>query len=164
MAYRRNMKGRFEAIRRKWRYLRILMVFVIAIVGLTGHLKGVEGAVSGGNWTGEGRFRILTESEAEEVRVIWRVIGDQEIVTWDGKEWLAKTENQKKEAIKKVCEAWEKAGYRKIESIKYFIEDVDKYYNHHGQKDPKESLKEKVGLVLSISAFFAGIKIPQEQN
>ena len=98
------------------------MVFVIAIVGLTGHLKGVEGAVSGGNWTGEGRFRILTESEAEEVRVIWRVIGDQEIVTWDGKEWLAKTENQKKEAIKKVCEAWEKAGYRKIESIKYFIE------------------------------------------
>ena len=158
MAYRRNMKGRFEAIRGKWRYLRILMVFVIAIVGLTGHLKGVEGAVSGRNWTGEGRFRILTESEAEEVRVIWRVIGNQEIVTWDGKEWLAKTENQKKEAIKKVCEAWEKAGYRKIESIKYFIEDVDKYYAHHGQKDPKESLKEKVGLVLSISAFFSGME------
>lgn len=131
------------------------MVFAIAIVSLTGHLRGVEGAVSGGNWTGEGSFRILTESEAEEVRAIWRVIGDQEIVTWDGKEWIAKTEGQKREAIKKVCEAWEKAGYQRIESIKYFVEDVDKCYNHHGQKDPKKGLRGKVGLVLSLSAFFA---------
>ena len=154
------MKGRFEAIRSKWRYLRILMVFVIAIVGLTGHLKGVEGAVSGGNWTGEGRFRILTESEAEEVRAIWRVIGSQEIVTWDGKDWLAKTEDQKREAIEKVCAAWAKAGYQKIESIEYFIEDVDKYYNHYKQKDPKEGLKEKVGLVVSLSAFF--VKMEKE--
>ncbi|MFH1575868.1 MAG: hypothetical protein ABIB55_02915, partial [Candidatus Nealsonbacteria bacterium] len=126
------------------------------ILGITGHLRGVEGAISGGNWTREGK--ILTESEAEEVRAIWRVIGDQEIVTWDGKEWLAKTENQKREAIEKVCEAWEKAGYQKIESAEYFIEDVDKYYNHHGQKDSKEDLTEKVGLVVSLSAFFAGIE------
>ena len=133
------------------------MVFAIAISGITGHLRGVEGAISGENWTGEGR--ILTESEAEEVRAIWRVIGGQEIVTWDGKEWMAKTENQKREVIEKVCEAWKKAGYQKIESIKYFVEDVDKYYNHHGQKNPKEGLEEKVGLVVSLSAFFAGIEI-----
>lgn len=133
------------------------MVLVIAGVGIVGHLRSVEGAVSAGNWTREGR--VLTESEAEEARVIWRVIGDQEIVTWDGKEWLAKTENQKREAIKKVCEAWEKAGYQKIESIKYFVEDVDKYYNHHGKKDPEEGLKEKVGLVVSLSAFFAGVEM-----
>jgi len=158
MAYRRNMKGRFEAIRDKRRYLRILIVFAIVTLGITGHLRSVEGAVSGGNWTGEGGYRILTESEAEEVRAIWRVIGNQEIVTWNGKEWLAKTEDQKREAIEKVCEAWEKAGYQMIESIKYFVEDVDKYYNHHGQKDPKDGLKEKVGLVLSMSAFFAGIE------
>ena len=156
------MKGKFEAIRSKRRILRILMVFAIAIVGITGHLRGVEGAVSGGNWTGEGGYRTLTESEAEEVRVIWRVISDQEIVTWDGKEWMAKTENQKREAIEKVCEAWEKAGYQIIESIKYFVEDVDKYYNHHGQKDPKEGLKGKVGLMLSLSAFFSGMEKLQE--
>ena len=150
------MKGEFEATRGKKRILGILTVFAIAILGIAGHLRGVEGAISGGNWTREGR--ILTESEAEEVRAIWRVIGDQEIVTCDGKEWLAKTEDQKIEAIEKVCEAWEKAGYQEIESVKYFIEDVDKYYNHHGQKDPEEGLKEKVGLVLSLSAFFGGME------
>jgi len=148
------MKGEFEVTRGKKRILGILMVFAIAILGITGHLRGVEGAISGGNWTGEGG--ILTESEAEEVRAIWRVIGGQEIVTWNGKEWMAKTENQKREVIEKVCEAWEKAGYQKIESTKYFIEDIDKYYNH-GEKDPEESLKEKVGLVVSLSAFFAGM-------
>jgi len=157
MAYRRNMKGKFEAIKDKRRILRILMVFAIAIVGMTGHSRGAEGAVSGGNWTGEGGYRTLSESEAEEVRAIWRVIGAQGIVTWDGKEWIAKTEDQKREAIEKVCAAWAKAGYQKIESIEYFIEDVDKYYNHYKQKDPKEDLKEKVGLVLSLAAFFTGM-------
>ena len=154
------MRGEFEATRSKKRILGILTVFAIAILGITGHLRGVEGAISGGNWTREGRT--LTESEAEEVRAIWRVIGDQEIVTWDGKEWLAKTEDQKIEAIKKVCAAWAKVGYQKIESIEYFIEDIDKYYNHHGQKDPEEGLKEKVGLVVSLSAFFAGIERSRE--
>lgn len=101
----------------------------------------------------------LTESEAEEVRAIWRVIGGQEIVTWDGKEWMAKTEDQKRKVIKKVCEAWEKAGYQKIESTEYFIEDVDKYYNHHRKREPEESMKEKVGLVVSLSAFFTGIEM-----
>jgi len=149
------MKGIFEATRGKRRISGILTVFVIAILGITGHLRGAEGAISGGNWTREGKA--LTESEAEEVRAIWRVIGDQEIVTWDGKEWLAKTEDQKRKAIEKVCEAWEKAGYQKIESINYFVEDIDKYYNHYGQKDPEEGLKEKVGLVVSLAAFFAGI-------
>ena len=100
------MKGKFEATKGKKRILGILTVFAIAILGITGHLRGVEGAISGGNWTREGR--ILTESEAEEVRAIWRVIGDQEIVTWDGKEWMTKTENQKRESIEKVCEAWKK--------------------------------------------------------
>ena len=150
------MKGKFEAIKDKRRISRILIVFAVAIVGIAGPSRGVEAAVSGGNWIREGK--ILTESEAEEVRAIWRVIGDQEIVTWDGKEWLAKTENQKREAIKKVCVAWEKAGYQEIESVEYFIEDVDKYYNHHGKKDQEEGLKEKVGLVMSLSAFFAGMK------
>jgi len=150
------MKGKFEANRGKRRILGILTVFAIATLGITGHLRGVEGAISGGNWTREGKT--LTESEAEEVRAIWRVVGDQKIVTWNGKEWLSKTEDQKREAIKKVCEAWEKAGYQKIESVEYFIEDVDKYYNHHGQKDSEEGLKEKVGLVVSLSAFFAGLR------
>ena len=151
------MKGKFEINNGKIRILRILTVFAIASIGVIGHLKGVEGAVSGGNWTGESGYRALTESEAEGVRAIWRVIGDQEIVTWDGKEWIAKTEDQKREAIEKVCAAWAKAGYQKIESIEYFIEDVDKYYNHYKQKDTKEGLKEKVGLVLSLVAFFTGM-------
>jgi hypothetical protein len=103
------MKGNFEASRGKKRILWILTVFAIAILGIAGHLRGAEGAISGGNWTREGKT--LTESEAEEVRAIWRVIGDQEIVTWDGKEWLAKTAEQKREAIEKVCGAWAKAGY-----------------------------------------------------
>lgn len=155
-AYKRNMKGIFEATRGKKRILGILTVFAIATPGITGHLRGVEGATSGGNWIRAGK--VLTESEAEEVKAIWRVIGNQEIVTWDGKEGLAKTADQKREAIKKVCEAWAKAGYQKIESVEYFIEDVDKYYSHHGKKDPEKGLKEKVGLVLSLSAFFAGIE------
>ena len=146
------MKSRYK--------LRILVVFAVAIVAITGHLRGVEGAISGGNWTREGRT--LTESEAEEVRAIWRVIGDQEIVTWDGKEWIAKTEDQKREAIEKICEAWKKVGYQGVESVEYFIEDIDKYYNHHGQKDPEEGLKEKVGLVVSLSAFFAGMERSRE--
>jgi len=141
------MKSRYK--------LRILVVFAVAIVAITGHLRGVEGAISGGNWTGEGR--ILTESEAEEVRAMWRAIGDQEVVTWDGKEWIAKTEDQKREAIEKICEAWKKVGYQGVESVEYFIEDIDKYYNHHGKKDPQEGLKEKVGMVVSLSAFFAGM-------
>ena len=96
----------------KRRILKILMVFAIAILSIAGHLRGVEGAISGGNRTGE--VRTLTESEAEEVRAIWRAIGGQEIVTWDGKEWMAKTQNQKREVIKKVCEAGEKAGYQSV--------------------------------------------------
>ena len=154
-AYKRNMRGIFEGFDEKMTILRILMVFAVSTLAIAGHLRGVEGAISGVNWPGEGRT--LTESEAEEIRAIWRVIGDQEIVTWDGKDWLAKTEDQKSEAIKKVCEAWEKEGYQKIESVEYFIADVDKYYNHHGKKDPEEGLKEKVGLVVSLAAFFAGI-------
>ena len=150
------MRGVFESFAEKTAILRILMVFAVAIVGITGHLRGVEGAVSGGNWTGEGGYRILTETEAEEVRTIWRVIGNQEIVIWDGEEWLAKTEGQKKEAIKKVCEAWRRAGYRNIESVEYFIEDIDEYYSHYEKEDPKE-LKTKVGLVVSLAAFFAGM-------
>ena len=149
------MRGEFEATRSKKRILGILTVFAIAILGITGHLRGVEGAISGGNWTREGRT--LTESEAEEVRAMWRAIGDQEVVTWDGKEWIAKTEDQKREAIEKICEAWKKVGYQGVESVEYFIEDIDKYYNHHGKKDPQEGLKEKVGMVVSLSAFFAGM-------
>ena len=149
------MRGEFEATRSKKRILGILTVFAIAILGITGHLRGVEGAISGGNWTREGRT--LTESEAEEVRAMWRAIGDQEVVTWDGKEWIAKTEDQKRGAIEKICEAWKKVGYQGVESVEYFIEDIDKYYNHHGKKDPQEGLKEKVGMVVSLSAFFAGM-------
>jgi hypothetical protein len=86
MAYKRNMRGIFEGFAEKMAISRIWVVFAFASVVLTGHLRGVEGAVSGANWTGEGEYRALTESEAEEVKAIWRVIGDQEIITWDGKE------------------------------------------------------------------------------
>ncbi|MBU0571377.1 MAG: hypothetical protein KKC50_04975 [Candidatus Omnitrophica bacterium] len=106
------MKGIFEATRGKKRIWGILTVFAIAILGITGHLRGAEGAISGGNWTREGKT--LTESEAEEVRAIWRVIGDQEIVTWDGEEWLAKTKDQKREAIKKVVKRGKKQGIKKL--------------------------------------------------
>jgi len=156
------MRGNFGKIAGKTLILRILMVFVILTLGITGHLTGVEGALRSRNRTVESGFGILTESEAEEVREIWRVIGDQEVVSWDGKEWLAKTESQKREAIEKVCEAWQKAGYQDIESVEYFVEDIDKYYRHHEQKNPKEGLKTKVGLVLGLSAFFSGIEILQE--
>lgn len=150
------MTGEFETTMGKRRILKILMVFAIAILSIAGHLRGVEGAISGGNRTGE--VRTLTESEAEEVRAIWRAIGGQEIVTWDGKEWMAKTQNQKREVIKKVCEAWEKAGYQKIKSIEYFVEDIDKYFRYFGQKNFEEEMKAKVGLMLSLSAFFQGLK------
>jgi hypothetical protein len=158
------MRGYLGKIVGKMLILRILTVFIVVIVGITGHLKSSEAKIEGGFWTGERGFRTLTESEVEEVREIWRAIGDQEIVNWDGKEWMAKTKNQKREAIEKVCEAWERAGYQGIESVDYFVEDIDKYYNHHGQKDPEKGLETKVGLVLSLSAFFAGMEISQKKN
>jgi len=151
------MKGKFEGIKGKRCILRILAFFVAIILGVTGHLRGVEGALTSEIEIEGEEFKGLTRSQAEEVKKIWRVIGDQEIVTWDGKEWLAKTEAQKKDAIKKACEAWRKAGYQNIESVEYFVEDIDKYYNHYRQKDPEE-LKTKVGLVLSLSAFFGGME------
>jgi len=138
--------------------LRILMVFAIVTLSITGYLRGAEGALTGVIGIEEQEFEGLTRSQAEEVIKIWRVIGNQEIVTWDGEEWLAKTEDQKRDAIEKVCEAWRKAGYQNIESVEYFVEDVDKYYNYHGKKDPEEGLKEKVGLVVSLVAFFGGME------
>lgn len=149
----------------KMRILRISIVFIALTLTITGHLRGVEGATrsgiriaEGGNATVNG----LSEEEAKKVQEIWRVIGDQEIVKWDGKEWLVKTETQKKEVIKMACEAWREAGYQKIESIEYFIEDIDKYYHHFKQKNPEVETKEKVGLVLSLSAFFSGIETSQK--
>ena len=106
--------------------------------------------------------RILSEKEAKELKRILRVIANHKIINWDGKEWLAKTEAQKKEAIKRACEAWRKARYQRIESIKYFIEDIDEYYRHFEQKNSGEGMTKKVGLVLSISAFFSGIEIMVE--
>jgi len=91
------------------RLIITIAILFIAIPCLTGHLRSVEGALSHGKWIEDGKR--LTDSEAEEVLVIWRVIKEQEIVTWYDKEWMAKTEKQKQEAIKKVCKAWEKAGY-----------------------------------------------------
>ena len=134
------------------------MVFAIVTLSITGYLRGAEGALTGVIGIEEQEFEGLTRSQAEEVIKIWRVIGDQEIVSWDGKEWMAKTEDQKRDAIEKVCEAWRKAGYQNIESVEYFVEDVDKYYNYHGKKDPEEGLKEKVGLVVSLVAFFGGME------
>ena len=43
------------------------------------------------------------------------------------------------------------------------MEDVDKYYRHSKQGNPKE-LETKVGLVLSLSAFFAGMEGGKEEN
>ena len=133
------------------------MVFMSFILGVVGHLKGVEGALRSENRTVESGFGALSENEADEVKIIWRVIGNQEIVTWDGKEWSAKTEDQKREVIKQACKAWREAGYQKIESIEYFIKDIDKYYRHFEQKNSEEGIKTKVGLVLSLSAFFSGM-------
>lgn len=65
------MRGIFEGFDEKMTILRILIIFAVITLGITGYLKGVEGAVSGGIWTREGKT--LTESEAEEVRAIWRV-------------------------------------------------------------------------------------------
>ena len=126
----------------------------------------VTSAIGGDTIQLEGGSRIrysgvstLSENEAKEVKKIWRVIGNQEIVNWDGKEWLAKTEVQKKEAIKRACEAWRKAKYQRIESIEYFIEDIDKYYRHFEQKNSEGVMEAKVGLLLSLSAFFPGIEV-----
>lgn len=130
------------------------MVLMSFVLGIVGYLESVEGALRSENRTVESGFGALSENEAEEVKRIWRVIGDQEIVKWDGKEWLAKTEAEKKEVIKKACDAWRKVGYQKIESIEYFVEDIDKYYRHCGQKNSEEEIKTKVGLVLSLSVFF----------
>lgn len=58
---------------------------------------------------------------------------------------------------------WRKAEYQRIESVDYFMEDVDKYYRHSKQGNPKE-LETKVGLVLSLSAFFAGMEGGKEEN
>ena len=55
-------------------------------------------------------------------------------------------------------------GYQRIESVKYFVKDVDKYYNYHRKKDPQEGLKEKVGMVVSLSAFFAGMELIKENK
>ena len=150
----RKMKSRYK--------LRILVVIATIVLGITGFLREGESAIPDGIMVEKDEFRGLTKSEAEEVIKIWRVISDQEIVEWSGKEWAAKTEEQKSEAIEKVCAAWEKAGYKRIESVDYFVEDIDKYYNHHGKKDPEEGLKGKVGLVVSLSAFFAGMGKGQE--
>ncbi len=140
------------------RILRILMILMSFALGIVGHLKGAEGALRSENRTVESGFGALSENEVEEVKRIWRAIGDQEIVKWDGREWLAKTEAEKKEVIKKACEAWRKAGYQKIKSVDYFVEDIDKYYNHHRQKDPEKGLETKAGLVMSLSAFFSGLR------
>lgn len=156
VAYKRNMKGVFEAIGRQRAILRVIAGCAVVIAAIAGPVRAVEGAISGLNWISEGQS--LTESQAEEVRAIWRVIGDQEIVAWNGQEWLAKTADQKRKAIETAHKAWETAGYQNIETAEYFIEDVDEYYNYHVMKNPGEITKSKVGLVLSLSAFFAGLR------
>lgn len=142
----------------KERGLKILILIMVVALGLGEWIKVAEGAITSQIEVKGEEFKGLSKSEAERVIKIWRVIGDQEIVNWDGKEWLAKTEDQKRETIEKVCEAWRKAGYQNIESVKYFVEDIDKCYNHHRQKESREGLKEKAGLVVSLSAFFAGME------
>lgn len=56
-----------------------------------------------------------------------------------GRDWLAKTKEQKREVVKKACEAWRKAGYQDIKSGDYFVEDIDKYYNYHGKKNSEKT-------------------------
>ena len=119
----------------------------------------IEAAINSKIWIEEGGDRVLSESEAEKVKKIWRVIGDQQIVKWDGKEWLSKSEAQKEEVIKSACEAWRKAGYQRIGYIEYFIEDIDEYYRHFELDNFGEGIEAKAGLVLSLSAFFSGIEI-----
>ncbi len=138
--------------------LRVWAVFGVMVIGIVGNLRGVEGAISanfGQNITGW--ENPLTDSEAEKVKEIWREIKTQEIVGWNGEKWLELSTVDKEEAINKAREAWEIAGYKNIGSAEYFIEDIDKFYNHHIQKDPQKA-KEEVGLTLSLSAFFAGMK------
>lgn len=86
MAYKRNMGIKNRAIKVGLRILVTLAVSVTITTGIGGHLKGAEGAIPDEIRVENREFRGLSKSEAEEVRAIWRVIGDQEIVTWDGKE------------------------------------------------------------------------------
>ena len=132
-----------------------ILVLLLALPAFAKHTIELE-AGSRVRYSGN---RILSEKEVKEVKRILRVIANHEIVKWNGEEWLSKTESQKKEAIKRACEAWRKARYQRIESIEYFIEDIDKYYRHFEQKNPEEGMTAKVGLLLSLSAFFSGIEV-----
>lgn len=71
---------------------------------------------------------------------------------------IPKSPKEREKVFRELLSLSEKSECR-IESVEYFIEDIDKYYNHHGKKDLKEGLKEKVGLVVSLSAFFAGMEM-----
>jgi hypothetical protein len=155
--YKRNMKGIFEAYSEKMVLLKGLVVFAVFALGVVGHLKGAEGSIPDKTKVEKEEERILTDNQAKEVIKIWRVIGDQEIVTWDGKEWLAKTKAEKREAIGKACEAWREAGYKNIESVDDIIKDVDKYYRHFEQKRSEE-LEEKIGTTISLQVFFGGME------
>ncbi len=138
--------------------LRGLAVFAVMIYGSVGHLKGVEGALNANlgqnNTVCEG---YLTDNEAKDVIEIWRVIKTQEIVDWNGEKWLEMSTVDKEEALSKAREAWIEAGYKNIATAEYLVEEVDKYYNYHLQKNPPKAKEEKVGLTLSLSAFFAGM-------
>lgn len=138
--------------------LRGLAGFAVMMIGIVGNLRGVEGAINANYGQNiRGWENPLTNNEAEKVKEIWRGIKTQEIVGWNGEKWLGLSTVDKEEAINKAREAWEIAGYKNIESAEYFVEDIDKFYNHHMQKDPQKA-KEKVGLTLSLSAFFAGME------
>ena len=144
------MKARYK--------LRILVVIATIILSSAGYLKDSESAIPDEIIVEKNEFRGLSKSEAEEVIKIWRVISDQEIVGWNGREWKAKTEDQKNKAIEKVCEAWQKAGYQEVKSAEYFVKDIDKYYSHHKRGNAKEGEKAKVGMVVSLAAFFVGME------
>lgn len=139
--------------------LKVLAIFAVMMIGIAGHLRGVEGALNAN--TGQnirGLDSPLTDSEAEQVREIWRAIKAQEIVSWDGEKWLEMSTVDKEKAISQAKEDWETAGYKNIASAEYLIEQIDKYYDYFLQKDSQKAKKEKVGLQLSLSAFFAGME------
>ncbi|MBU1091800.1 MAG: hypothetical protein ABIK21_08570 [bacterium] len=152
------MRGKIYVINEKRVIFRILMIFVVGVVSI-GYTKDVRGVSESILPRIDGYSRKpLTENEAEQVREMWRVISGQEIVSWNGKRWLGLVTVDKEKAISEARGAWLAAGYENIESVDYFIEDMNLHYVSQLEKNPQKPKDEKVGLALCLSAFFSGMK------
>lgn len=100
----------------------------------------------------------LTEAQAKQVQEIWRVIVGREIVEWDGETWLGLSQEQKEESATQICTAWMLAGYQRIPLPDFLVKSIDEHYQHFIETGDTQGLKAKVGLTMSIGAFFAGME------